>query len=55
MLVAQNARALRSPTAGSVLQRGRNRFERTGRDLLACDDVRRLYLGGPGLTIRLAH
>jgi branched-chain amino acid transport system ATP-binding protein len=49
MLVEQNAaRALEISDRGYVLELGRNRFEGRGRDLLADDDVRRLYLGGAG-------
>jgi len=49
MLVEQNAaRALEISDRGYVLELGRNRFEGRGRDLLANDDVRRLYLGGGG-------
>ncbi len=47
MLVEQNAaRALEISDRGYVLELGRNRFEGTGRDLLANPEVRRLYLGG---------
>jgi branched-chain amino acid transport system ATP-binding protein len=47
MLVEQNAaRALEISDRGYVLELGRNRFEGRGRDLLANEDVRRLYLGG---------
>jgi branched-chain amino acid transport system ATP-binding protein len=49
MLVEQNAaRALEISDRGYVLELGRNRFEGRGRDLLANEDVRRLYLGGGG-------
>ncbi len=47
MLVEQNAaRALEISDRGYVLDLGRNRFEGTGRDLLANPEVRRMYLGG---------
>jgi ABC-type branched-subunit amino acid transport system ATPase component len=47
MLVEQNAaRALEIADRGYVLELGRNRFEGTGRDLLADAEVRHLYLGG---------
>jgi branched-chain amino acid transport system ATP-binding protein len=47
MLVEQNAaRALEISDRAYVLELGRNRFEGTGRDLLANADVRRMYLGG---------
>ncbi|HEU4366732.1 MAG TPA: ABC transporter ATP-binding protein [Methylomirabilota bacterium] len=47
MLVEQNAaRALEISDRGYVLELGRNRFEGTGRDLLANPEVRRMYLGG---------
>ncbi len=47
MLVEQNAaRALEIADRGYVLELGRNRFEGAGRELLANDEVRRLYLGG---------
>ncbi len=49
MLVEQNAaRALEIADRGYVLELGKNRFEGTGRELLANPDVRRLYLGGAG-------
>jgi branched-chain amino acid transport system ATP-binding protein len=49
MLVEQNAaRALEISDRGYVLELGRNRFEGTGRDLLADPEVRRMYLGGHG-------
>jgi branched-chain amino acid transport system ATP-binding protein len=47
MLVEQNAaRALEISDRGYVLELGRNRFEGSGRDLLANSEVRQLYLGG---------
>jgi ABC-type branched-subunit amino acid transport system ATPase component len=47
MLVEQNAaRALEISNRAYVLELGRNRFEGTGRDLLANPEVRRMYLGG---------
>jgi branched-chain amino acid transport system ATP-binding protein len=47
MLVEQNAaRALEISDRGYVLELGRNRFEGTGRQLLADPEVRRMYLGG---------
>lgn len=47
MIVEQNAaRALAIADRGYVLELGRNRFEGTGRSLLADPDVKRLYLGG---------
>ena len=47
MLVEQNAaRALEIAHRGYVLELGRNRFEGTGRELLANEDVRRMYLVG---------
>ncbi len=47
MLVEQNAaRALEISDRGYVLELGRNRFEGTGRDLLANPEVRSMYLGG---------
>ena len=47
MLVEQNAaRALEISDRGYVLELGRNRFEGTGEELLANEDVRRMYLGG---------
>lgn len=47
MLVEQNAaRALEIADRGYVLELGRNRFEGTGKELLANQDVRRMYLGG---------
>ena len=47
MLVEQNAaRALEISDRAYVLELGKNRFEGTGRDLLANPDVRRMYLGG---------
>jgi branched-chain amino acid transport system ATP-binding protein len=49
MLVEQNAaRALEISDRGYVLELGRNRYEGTGRDLLANPEVRRMYLGGHG-------
>jgi branched-chain amino acid transport system ATP-binding protein len=49
MLVEQNAaRALEISDRAYVLELGRNRYEGTGRDLLANPDVRRMYLGGGG-------
>ncbi|HZT46888.1 MAG TPA: ABC transporter ATP-binding protein [Hyphomicrobiaceae bacterium] len=47
MLVEQNAaRALEISDRGYVLELGRNRYEGTGRDLLANPEVRSMYLGG---------
>jgi ABC-type branched-subunit amino acid transport system ATPase component len=47
LLVEQNARkALSVSHRGYVLELGRNRLTGTGRQLLADDEVRRLYLGG---------
>jgi branched-chain amino acid transport system ATP-binding protein len=47
VLVEQNARvALEIADRGYVLELGRNRFQGTGRELLANPDVRRMYLGG---------
>jgi ABC-type branched-subunit amino acid transport system ATPase component len=47
LLVEQNARkALSISDRGYVLELGRNRLAGTGRELLADDQVRRLYLGG---------
>jgi ABC-type branched-subunit amino acid transport system ATPase component len=47
MLVEQNAaRALEISDRGYALELGRNRFEGSGRDLLANPEVRQLYLGG---------
>jgi ABC-type branched-subunit amino acid transport system ATPase component len=49
MLVEQNAaRALEISDRAYVLELGRNRFEGTGRDLLANPEVRQMYLGGQG-------
>jgi branched-chain amino acid transport system ATP-binding protein len=49
MLVEQNAaRALEISDRAYVLELGRNRFEGTGRELLANPEVRRMYLGGQG-------
>jgi branched-chain amino acid transport system ATP-binding protein len=49
MLVEQNAaRALEISDRAYVLELGRNRFEGSGRDLLANPDVRQMYLGGQG-------
>jgi ABC-type branched-subunit amino acid transport system ATPase component len=49
MLVEQNAaRALEISDRAYVLELGRNRYEGTGRELLANPDVRRMYLGGGG-------
>ena len=49
MLVEQNAaRALEISDRAYVLELGRNRFEGTGRDLLANPEVRQMYLGGAG-------
>ncbi len=46
LLVEQNARkALSVSHRGYVLELGRNRLTGTGRELLASDEVRRLYLG----------
>jgi branched-chain amino acid transport system ATP-binding protein len=47
MLVEQNAAcALEIADRGYVLELGRNRFEGAGRELLANDEVRQLYVGG---------
>jgi ABC-type branched-subunit amino acid transport system ATPase component len=47
LLVEQNVRkALSVSDRGYVLELGRNRLTGTGRQLLADDEVRRLYLGG---------
>lgn len=47
LMVEQNAaRALELADRGYALELGRNRFTGTGKDLLASEDVRRLYLGG---------
>ena len=47
MVVEQNAaRALAVADRGYVLELGRNRFEGPGPDLLADQEVKRLYLGG---------
>ena len=47
MLVEQNAaKALSVADRGYVLELGRNRFEGSGRGLLADPEVKRLYLGG---------
>jgi ABC-type branched-subunit amino acid transport system ATPase component len=47
LLVEQNARkALSISDRGYVLELGRNRLTGTGRELLADDQVRRLYFGG---------
>jgi branched-chain amino acid transport system ATP-binding protein len=49
MLVEQNAaRALEISDRAYVLELGRNRFEGTGRELLANPEVRQMYLGGQG-------
>jgi branched-chain amino acid transport system ATP-binding protein len=49
MLVEQNAaRALEVSDRAYVLELGRNRFQGTGRELLANAEVRRMYLGGQG-------
>jgi branched-chain amino acid transport system ATP-binding protein len=49
MLVEQNAaRALEVSDRAYVLELGRNRYQGTGRDLLANPEVRRMYLGGQG-------
>jgi len=49
MLVEQNAaRALEISDRAYVLELGRNRFEGTGRALLANPEVRQMYLGGQG-------
>jgi ABC-type branched-subunit amino acid transport system ATPase component len=46
LMVEQNAaRALAAADRGYALELGRNRFTDTGRNLLANEDVRRLYLG----------
>ena len=47
MLVEQNAaKALSVADRAYVLELGRNRFEGSGRSLLADPEVKRLYLGG---------
>jgi len=47
MVVEQNAtRALAAADRGYVLELGRNRFDGSGRSLLADPEVKRLYLGG---------
>jgi ABC-type branched-subunit amino acid transport system ATPase component len=47
LMVEQNAaKALALADYGYVLEVGRNRFEGPGRELLADDAVRRMYLGG---------
>ncbi|MBI3078356.1 MAG: ABC transporter ATP-binding protein [Deltaproteobacteria bacterium] len=47
VIVEQNAvKALSVADRGYVLELGQNRFEGTGRELLANEEVRRLYLGG---------
>ncbi len=47
LLVEQNAKkALATSDRGYVLEMGRNRFEGSGLDLLADENVGRLYLGG---------
>ena len=47
MLVEQNAaRALDISDRAYVLELGRNRYEGMGKDLLANEDVKRMYLGG---------
>ena len=47
MLVEQNAaKALSVADRGYVLELGRNRFEGSGRSMLADPEVKRLYLGG---------
>ncbi len=47
MVVEQNAaRALEISDRGYVLELGRNRFQGTGGELLANEEVRRMYLGG---------
>jgi branched-chain amino acid transport system ATP-binding protein len=49
MLVEQNAaRALEVSDRAYVLELGRNRFQGTGRELLANAEVRQMYLGGQG-------
>ena len=49
MLVEQNAaRALEISDRAYVLELGRNRFEGSGRELLANPEVRQMYLGGQG-------
>ena len=53
MLVEQNAaRALEISDRAYVLELGRNRFEGTGRALLANPEVRQMYLGGQGAAAR---
>jgi ABC-type branched-subunit amino acid transport system ATPase component len=47
LVVEQNAaKALSVADRGYVLELGRNRFEGSGRALLADPEVKRLYLGG---------
>ena len=47
MVVEQNAaKALSVADRGYVLELGRNRFDGSGRTLLADPEVKRLYLGG---------
>ncbi len=47
LLVEQNAKkALAASDRGYVLEAGRNKYEGTGADLLADENVGRLYLGG---------
>jgi branched-chain amino acid transport system ATP-binding protein len=54
MLVEQNAaRALEIAHRGYVLELGRNRFEGTGRELLANPEVRSMYLGGENSPLPL--
>lgn len=49
LLVEQNAAlALEISDRGYVLELGRNRYEGTGRELLANPEVREMYLGGRG-------
>jgi branched-chain amino acid transport system ATP-binding protein len=51
LVVEQNAAlALEVADRGYVLELGRNRYEGTGRELLANPEVRELYLGGRGGT-----
>jgi len=47
LIVEQNAKeSLKLSDRGYVLASGRNRFEDTGENLLANEDVGQLYLGG---------
>jgi ABC-type branched-subunit amino acid transport system ATPase component len=51
LVVEQNAaKALSVADRGYVLELGRNRFEGSGQSLLGNPEVKRLYLGGSGLS-----